>query len=169
MSGLVRPMATCNDQRMRIVGAFIADFVEKAPNGLLNVRGGYPEVWNVPGLPCVQDIGMGLVLEVEPHEIDQKFVLEAEIKRSRDDAQLIAVEISFVRGSYSDVVTGGALHHHIVANLHIEFEEAGRHEISIRWDDAVQALIRFGVRIRPEPLEARALTEPALPSEGSGG
>jgi hypothetical protein len=147
---------------MRIVGAFIADSVERTPNGLLNVRGGYPEVWNVPGLPSVQDIGLALVLEVEPREIDQKFVLVAEIKRTRDDEQLIAVEITFVRGSYSDVVTGGALYHHIVANLHLEFLEAGRHEISIRGDEDVQALIRFGVRVRPRSLETTVATEPPL-------
>jgi hypothetical protein len=159
---LVRPMPTCNDHRMRIVGAFIADSVERTPNGLLNVRGGYPEVWNVPGLPSVQDIGLALVLEVEPREIDHKFVLIAEIKRTRDDKQLIAVEITFVRGSYSDVVTGGALYHHIVANLHLEFLEAGRHEISIRGDDGVEALIRFGVRVRPRSFEPTVATEPLL-------
>lgn len=116
----------------------------------------------MPSLPWVQDIGLGLVLEVEPREIDQKFVLVAEIKRSRDDKQLIAVEITFVRGSYSDVVTGGALYHHIVANLHLEFLEAGRHEISIRGDDDVQALIRFGVRVRPGSLETAGADEPLL-------
>jgi hypothetical protein len=138
---------------MRIVGAFIADLVEKTPGGLLDVRGGYPEVWNVPGLPSVQDIGFALVAEVEPQEIDQTFVLDAEIRRSRDELQLIRVEITFVRGSFTDVVAGGALYHHIVANLHIEFQEAGRHEIVVRHDGDLQALIRFGVRIRSGPLE----------------
>jgi hypothetical protein len=134
---------------VRIVSAFIANHVEQQ-NTLLYVSGGFPEWWEVTEIPSPpQIVGMGILFEVEQHEVDNEFTLTFKIEGAGN--AIGAGEIRFRRGPSTHFVSGTPLYSTAVARHAIPFTDVGPHRITIFQGDELLWEIRFGVRLRPDP------------------
>jgi len=137
---------TCQDSLVRIVSAFICNYVE-VQSALLYAQGAFPEWWTVPEVPCEQMLGLALVAEVEPSEIDTRFNLQLAVRREGDPSVQGHGEINFCRGASGQYVAGAPLYLGLPLRLGVRFDDVGPHRITILHNAEEVADIRFGVRV----------------------
>ena len=130
---------------LRLASGFIANYVE-VRDSILYVSGGFPEWWTVTSLPSTSVLGIGLVVEFEPEDLNIVHSVTAAVRRV-DGAALVVAGDSIRRKEAADRPADSPIHMCLASTVLVEFSEEGRHEVEVRWTDRDQLLdiIRFDV------------------------